>query len=765
MSNFAEGKILDKKYEILGLVGSGGMAYVYKARDIKTNQFVAIKVLKREYCDNESYIKRFHNEAAAVKNLVHPNIVQIYGVGNVGHVHYITREYVEGITLKDYIEQRASIPWDEALAIAQQLLKAVEAAHAQHVIHRDIKPMNIMITKDGTVKLSDFGIAKAVLGATIEATKNSVGSVHYISPEQARGGFVDERSDIYSIGVTLYEMVVGVVPFDGDSHVSIALKHLSGTFIPPHDADPEIPMGINDLIVMAMMKDPGSRFQTATDMLSRLTRVAEDPDQGFLEHVYCDDDSDMKIVGEDGSVTQGVTPQNDEQLTEDDLEEDNIEISVSPAKDIERQRETSRKKELAFKIGAYGLAVIASILMIVFVIKSVSYVIDKSYILSKATYTLGNYKGYEAVSIIEMLEKEDIFVKQELKEDDRYLDSGYIIEQDLEPGKIMRKGDVVTFTVSAKEDSFLVPDCRTYTYQDAVDTFTQLGMKTETVYVKNNETPVGSVVKTSPVSGAVVTKDDIMTIYVSEGELYNEVTVPNLEGKTLAEARAELEALGLNVGISYPDPGQDITYILHPTPSPTPTPLPTPQPTPEPTPDPTEEPTPELTEEPDGSFIPGVSTPRPTRTPQITDVPSPSPTPRPTKRPTPSPSPLPTLSPQDYVYASDTVVYQYPAAGTTLYKNETVDLYFYDISNVRLDSLRKYKTVSISQPADLGNKSSITFAVYATPSDTGKRETVYNKTIYTSVFPLKVKIPVSYSGGTNVSIYVNNKLYCEYFIQ
>lgn len=775
MSNFAEGKILDKKYEIIGLIGSGGMAYVYKARDIKSGNFVAIKVLKREYCDNEGYIKRFNNEAEAVRNLVHPNIVQIYDVGNVGNVHYITREFVEGITLKDYIEKKASIPWDEALSIAQQLLKAVEAAHAQHVIHRDIKPMNVLITRDGTVKLSDFGIAKAVLGATIEATKNSVGSVHYVSPEQARGGFVDERSDIYSIGVTLYEMVVGVVPFDGDSHVSIALKHLSGTFIQPHDADPEIPMGINDLIVMAMMKDPGSRFQTATDMLRRLERVAEDPDQGFLDKASYNDDSDMKVVGDDGSILQGVPAQSDEAIPESGLEEDNIEISIAPAREIEKQHENTRKKELAFKIGAYALAVVASILLVVFVIKSVSYVIERSYILSRATYTLGNYQGYEAVPIIEMLEKEDIFVEQKLQEDDNYLDAGYIISQDLEAGKIMRKGDVVTFTVSAKEGSFLVPDCKDYTYQEAVDTFTQLGMQTEIVYVKNNETPVGSVVKTSPMAGSVVTKDELMTIYVSEGELYSEVTVPNLEGKTLAEARAELEALGLTVGVSYPDPGQDITFILHPTPSPTPTPLPTLQPTPEPTPDPTEEPTPEPTEEPDDDgdddddnpFAVKIPTVRPGRTPRPTakPTPTPTPTPKPTRRPTPSPSPLPTLSPGDYVYASDTVVYQYPPAGTSLYKNETVDLYFYDISNARLDKLRKYKTVSIAQPMGLGNKSSITFAVYATPNDTGKRETVYNKTIYTSLFPLNVKIPVSYSGGTNVSVYVNNKLYCEYLIQ
>lgn len=764
MSNFAEGKILDKKYEILGLIGSGGMAYVYKAKDLKSGKFVAIKVLKREYCENEGYIKRFNNEAASVKNLIHPNIVQIYDVGNVGNVHYITREYVEGITLKDYIEKRASIPWEEALAIAEQLLRAVEAAHAQHVIHRDIKPMNVLITKDGTVKLSDFGIAKAVLGATIEATKNSVGSVHYLSPEQARGGFVDERSDIYSIGVTLYEMVVGVVPFDGDSHVSIALKHLSGTFVPPHEADPEIPMGINDLIVMAMMKDPGFRFQTATDMLRRLERVAENPDQGFLDDPGAEDDSDMKVVGERPARGSGAAV--NERMPESDSEDDNIEITVSPALEVIKHQEDLRKREFAFKIGSYALAVVAAILAVVFIIKTVGYVIDKSYLLSKATYTLGDYRGYEAVSIIDMLEKEHIFVEQVLKVDDNYLDAGYIIAQDLEPGKIMRKGDVVTFTVSAKEGSFLVPDCKDYTYQEAADTFAQLGMVTETVYVKNNSTAVGSVVKTSPAAGAVVTKDEVMTLYVSEGELYGEATVPNLEGKTLSEARAELEALGLTVGTSYPDPGQDITYILHPTPSPTPSPKPTEKPTPAPT----EEPTPEVPkatpENPFATFEPFTEADGSARPLfEISPTPRTTATPRPTRRPTASPSPLPTLDPKDYVYASDTVVYQYPAAGTTLYKNESVDLFFYDISNFRLDTLRRYRTVTIPQPSGTGNKSSITLAVYAVPNDTGKKETVYNKTIYTSLFPLSVKIPVSYNGGTNVTIYVNNKLYCEYLSQ
>ncbi len=759
MANFAEGKILDKKYEILELIGSGGMAYVYKARDIVADRFVAIKVLKREYCESEAYIKKFNNEAKAVNNLVHPNIVQVYDIGNVGNVHYIAREYVAGITLKDYIEKKGAIPWDEAMSITKQLLKAVEAAHAQHVIHRDIKPMNVLVTGDGTIKLSDFGIAKAVLGSTIQATKNSVGSVHYVSPEQARGGFVDERSDIYSIGVTLYEMIVGAVPFDGETHVSIALKHLSGTYVQPHDADPDIPMGVNDLVVMAMMKDPGSRFQSAADMLSRLERVVENPDRGFLQG-YVPDDSDMKVVGSTYKAPAGNYSAEEE--AESINPEDNIEMSVATPLDqiLNQKKKKEIQKDKLLKIGSYAAGLAIAGLLVWFIVSTVAYVVDKSYILSKATYTLGDYKGYEAVDVIQMLEEEKIFVEQELVVDENYLGAGYIISQEPEAGKIMRKGDVVTFRVSAEEGSFLVPDVAGHTKDEAVAEFNLLGMITEVVQVKNNEVPAGQVVKTIPEAGAVVTKDDIMTVYVSEGELYNAITVPSLEGKTLAEARAELESLGLRIGEIYPEPEQNLTFIINPTASPLPTAAPTEKPTA--TPGPTASPTtdPESTENP-WYARPSTTAIQPTPTVE----PTPEVTEKPTREPTASPSPIPTVPPSEYIYASNTVQYQYPAAGTVLYANETVDLYFYDISSFKLDTIREYKTVVIPEPEDLGNKSSITFAVYARPNDTGKRETVYNKTIYTSLFPLTVKIPVSYNGGTNVSIYINNKLYYEYLSQ
>ncbi len=764
MANGSDNKILDQKYEILELIGSGGMAYVYKARDIETDELVAIKVLKREYCEDKEYIRKFNNEANAVTDLNHKNIVRIYSVGNTGNVHYIVREYVEGITLKDYVEKKATIPWNEAISIAHQLLEAVEAAHAKHVIHRDIKPMNILLTKDGTVKLSDFGIARAVSDSTIQATKNSVGSVHYIAPEQAKSGVVDERSDIYSIGVTLYEMIVGAVPFDGDSHVSIALKHLSGSYVPPSEADPDIPKGINDFIVMALMKNVGDRFQSATEMLQCLERVSENPDEGFLVPVAEADDSDMKIVGEDKSVIiPEMADDNTQQKTAGEISnpEDNIEISVKGPEEKKPKFEKGAIKDGIFKGVAYLIGLAVSALLVWFIISTVSYVVNNSFILSKATYTLENYVGYEAVEIVEMLEKEKIFVKQELVIDENYLGAGYIISQEPASGKIMRKGDVVTFKVSAVEGSFLVPDVTGKTKDEAVKEFTDLGMVTEIVTVKSNEVNKNIVLKTIPSADAVVTKDDPMTIYVSEGALYETVTVPDLEGMTLSEATAELKALGLKVGNSCPEPGQNLTFILNPTPSPIPTLAPTAKPTPKPTPEPTDAPaTGENNEESDENPEEGEETPVPTE----------EPTPEPTEKPVITPSPIPTISPKDYVFASRTVVYQYPAAGTVLYKNETVDLYFYDIvnpvrdKNNELTTIREYKTVVIPEPDIAGNKGQISFRITARPNDTGKLETVYDpKTpIYTSLFPLTVKIPVSYNGGTTVSVFVDNELYYQY---
>ena len=272
-----EGQILGNRYKLLERIGGGGMAVVYKAKCLLLNRFVAVKILRSEFTDDEEFVKRFRVEAQAAASLNHPNIVSIYDVGKQDDVQYIVMELIDGITLKEYISQKGALPWKEAIGIAIQICSALDHAHRNFIVHRDIKPHNIMITKDGMAKVTDFGIARAVTSATITMVGSTIGSVHYFSPEQARGGFIDEKSDIYSLGITIYEMVTGRVPFDGESPVAIALKHIQEKPDKPIDVNPSIPKGVNDLIVKAMKKDQNLRYQTASEMLADLQRVLGEP--------------------------------------------------------------------------------------------------------------------------------------------------------------------------------------------------------------------------------------------------------------------------------------------------------------------------------------------------------------------------------------------------------------------------------------------------------------------------------------------------------
>ena len=267
------GKTLGNRYEILEKIGVGGMATVYKARCKLLNRNVAIKVLKDEFANDAEFIKRFQIEAQAAASLSHPNIVSIYDVGNEDNMHYIVMELIEGETLKDIITRKGKLDWREAVDIAAQIAAGLAKAHANHIIHRDIKPHNIIITKDGVAKVTDFGIAKAVSNSTINAFGSTIGSVHYFSPEHARGGYTDEKSDIYSLGVVLYEMVTGKLPFDGDTPVSVALKHIQETPKEPIEINKDIPIGVNNIIMKAMAKDISERYQSAGEMQKDLERI------------------------------------------------------------------------------------------------------------------------------------------------------------------------------------------------------------------------------------------------------------------------------------------------------------------------------------------------------------------------------------------------------------------------------------------------------------------------------------------------------------
>ncbi len=299
------GKTIANRYEIISQTGVGGMATVYTARDNVLNRKVAIKVLKYEFTTDEEFIKRFNSEAQAAASLTHPNIVSIYDVGNEDGIYYIVMELVRGKTLKQIITEEGALPWKWSVNIAMQIASALETAHKNNIVHRDIKPHNIIITEDGVAKVTDFGIAKAVSNSTITAFGTTIGSVHYFSPEQAKGGYTDAKSDIYSLGVVMYEMLTGRVPFDSDTSVSVALKHMQEPPVPPMEINDNIPQAVNDIILKAMEKEPMARYQTATAMMRDLSRALKDPEGEFVEEENLDDGLTRRM----GAITDDMLKQ------------------------------------------------------------------------------------------------------------------------------------------------------------------------------------------------------------------------------------------------------------------------------------------------------------------------------------------------------------------------------------------------------------------------------------------------------------------------
>lgn len=313
------GMLIGGRYEVLEKIGTGGMSDVYKAKDQKLNRFVAVKVLKQEFSENRNFVSKFRVEAQAAAGLMHPNIVNVYDVGEEDGIHYIVMELVEGITLKKYIEKKVRLTTKEAISIAIQVAMGIEAAHNNHIIHRDIKPQNIMISKEGKVKVTDFGIAKAASSNTI--TSNVMGSVHYTSPEQARGGFSDEKSDIYSMGITMFEMLTGRVPFNGDTTVSIAIKHIQDEMPSIRDYVPEVPVSVENIVMKCTQKSPDRRYQCMSDMIKDLKHSLINPDDVIAQPDAADEAGKTRIALSGGSNEEFRQPRREEYANEADLEQ------------------------------------------------------------------------------------------------------------------------------------------------------------------------------------------------------------------------------------------------------------------------------------------------------------------------------------------------------------------------------------------------------------------------------------------------------------
>lgn len=459
------GTILGDRYEILEKIGTGGMAEVFKGKDHKLNRYVAVKVLKEEFRDNDGFVKKFKEEAQAAAGLAHPNIVNVYDVGDENGIYYIVMELVEGITLKNYIERKGRLTIKEATSIAIQVSAGLEVAHNNHIVHRDIKPQNIIISREGKVKVTDFGIAKATTSQT--TTSSAMGSVHYASPEQARGGYVDHRSDIYSLGIVMYEMVTGRVPFDGETAVTVAVKHLQEQMVPPSKYCPEIPYSLEQIIKKCTEKSPDRRYQDIGDLMADLKQSLVDPDGDFVQMVDLDEQAKTVIMtkGTTSKVKESrrVNLGKDEDEDEDDEEED------EDSEDDEDDEELSPTVERAMTIAGVVLAVIIVIIMLLLFSKvlgigkksntdtsdsqqteqSADEEDDSSSASQGNTVNMPSLLGKTYAEARTVLEELGLKIERGESEKSNQYSAGQIIAQSEESGNSVKVGTTVTVTLAA----------------------------------------------------------------------------------------------------------------------------------------------------------------------------------------------------------------------------------------------------------------------------------------------------------------------------
>ena len=517
-----EGKMLGNRYEIIEKIGNGGMATVYKAKCHVLNRYVAVKVLRDEFTTDEEFIKRFAAEAQSAASLTHPNIVSIYDVGHEDNLYYIVMELIKGKTLKQIINEDGKLPWKWSLNIASQIASALETAHRNKIIHRDIKPHNIIITEDGIAKVTDFGIAKVVSNSTITAFGATIGSVHYFSPEHAKGGYTDEKSDIYSLGVVMYEMLTGQVPFDADTAVSVALKHMQEEPVEPMELNPDIPKAVNDIIMKAMQKDTGLRYQSATEMLRDINMALKRPDGDFVN---------LRTASANFE-TQRFQP----------LEDEEIRTKINNKKDENKLKQfISNHKVLSFFIGA----------ILLFAIAFGGTALVSKLVINKEV-DLPNFVGMTKENAQAQADK--IKVKLEFEEEySSDVEEGKIISQNpeyKENYKIKEKS-TVSLKISKGTELVKVPKVTGMKKEEAIKTSEELGLKVEIKEETSKKVEEGYVINQDIAENKEINAGDTITITVSTGTGITQVSVPSVTGKTENEARTALESAKLKVTVNY----------------------------------------------------------------------------------------------------------------------------------------------------------------------------------------------------------------------
>lgn len=563
-----EGMFLADRYEIIEQIGTGGMADVYKAKCHKLNRYVAIKVMKSEFSQDKTFVSKFWAEAQSAAGLVNPNVVNVYDVGVENGIYYIVMELVEGITLKKYIEKRGKLPYKEAVSIAIQVANGMDAAHQHNIVHRDIKPQNIIISKEGKVKVTDFGIAKVASSATIN-TSASMGSVHYISPEQARGGYSDERSDIYSLGITIFEMLTGTVPFDGDSAVAVAVQHIQDSIPAPSQLVEGIPVSVDKIVLKCTQKKTDRRYQSASELIADLKKSLVMPDEDFvnLGSVY---DGAMAKPYDTDSETKYEPDDDDELLTEgakldaDNESDDELLDSDSDDDDIDDER--NDKLELVMKCIGIGIAVIILMITIFVVIKLVgngkSTAKNNRASVEETTASLSNNKnssdmvevpnvvGMTKEDAIKALNKLGLGYKAVTQSSDTVAEDCVISQGNVGGSKVEKNSQIVLTISSGKENKEVsVPNVKGRSEQEARELIEAANLVVSVDYEYSDTVDAGNVIKYSP-SGSV-SEGSTVTISVSRGKKVTNVTVPNVLGMSESLASQTLDSANLKVTVKY----------------------------------------------------------------------------------------------------------------------------------------------------------------------------------------------------------------------
>lgn len=569
-----EGIFLGKRYEILERIGSGGMADVYKGKDHKLNRFVAVKVLKSDYRSDEVFIQKFLSEAQAAAGLMHPNVVNVYDVGQDRGLYYMVMELVEGISLKDYIEKKGQLSAKETISISIQMVTGIQAAHNQHIIHRDIKPQNIIISKDGKVKVTDFGIARATTSTNTIST-NVMGSVHYTSPEQARGGIVDEKSDIYSAGITMYEMITGHVPFDGDSTVAVAIKHLREEIKSPSEEVPDIPYSLECIIMKCTQKNTTMRYQNCQELINDLKRSLVDPNGNFVNMPgYVGGDATVVMSDEELRRVQDQSYDQDDYDDDDygddydndyddDYDDDDYDQSDYDDDDYDDRAYDSRQRRdgkngrkngvdpntrkimkilLVVAIAVFAIGTIFVIGQAAGMFKSNPKVTDEK---GKAQVTVPDILGMTVEEATETLNKKGLGLSiAERAYSDKY-EKGEIMEQKTAANKKVDKNTEIQVVVSNGEEilTVTVPDVSGQSESAAQKTLEDANLVVDSESKYDDHIEAGKVISTDPAAGMEVEEGTHVKMYVSMG--VEKVEVPQITGITSEEAQAALAAVGL----------------------------------------------------------------------------------------------------------------------------------------------------------------------------------------------------------------------------